>query len=237
MKGLYDEQLELAKKSVLSDSFGAIKRIGGVDCSYLDDDYVIAGLVVLDDDTLKPVYRTFEVQRLSFPYVPGLLAYREGDAMAAVLEKAKVKPDIVLVDGFGTNHPRRCGIATQIGVRLDMPTIGVGKSFLCGHIAGDNVEQDGIKVGRLIYPKGSSRPVYVSPGHKVSLDTAAGIVEACIMVGRMPEPVRLAHEYVTHIKQIFDPRTRIPACSLPGSTGRAARGEINYTPLSTFFIR
>ncbi len=203
MNGLYEEQLALAKKSILIDSFGAIKRIGGVDCSYLDDAYVIAGLVVLEYDGLRPVYRTFEIQKLAFPYVPGLLAYREGDAMAAVIEKAKVKPDIVMVDGFGTNHPRRCGIATHVGVRLDIPTIGVGKSFLCGQVRGNDVYQDWEKVGRSIYAKGANKPVYVSPGHKVSLDTAVNIVNASILKGKLPEPARLSHEYVTYIKQII----------------------------------
>lgn len=200
---LYREQSELARKAILRDSFGTIKRIGGVDCSYLDDEWVIAGLVVLDYDTLKPVYRTYEVQKLSFPYVPGLLAYREGEAMIGVIKKAKVKPDIIMVDGFGTNHPRRCGIATHIGIKLDMPTIGVGKSFLCGRIEGNYVYQDGEKAGKMIYAEGSKRPIYVSPGHRISLETAADIVSACISAGRIPGPARLAHEYVTKLRRIL----------------------------------
>jgi deoxyribonuclease V len=198
VKRLYDEQTKLGKRAILTDSFGPIKRVGGVDCSYLGDEHIIAGLVVLDYETLKPIYRTFEKQRLTFPYIPGLLAYREADAMMAVIGKAKVKPDIVLVDGFGTNHPRRCGIATHIGIKLDMPTIGVGKSFLCGETCDDGyICQAGEKVGKMIYSAGSKRPVYVSPGHKISLDTAVEIVSHCIKTGRQPEPTRLAHEYVS----------------------------------------
>jgi deoxyribonuclease V len=151
MKELFDEQLELAKKSILTDSFGTIKRVGGVDCSYLNDEYIIGGLVVLDYGTLRPIYRTFDLQKLTFPYIPGLLAYREADAIIGAITKAKVKPDIIMVDGFGTNHPRRCGIATHIGVKLDMPTIGVGKSFLCGEVRGDDIYQDGEKVGKIIH--------------------------------------------------------------------------------------
>lgn len=207
MNGLFEEQHELAKKAILTDSFAAIKRIGGVDCSYLDDEYVIAGLVVLDYDNLKPVYRTYELQKLAFPYVPRLLAYREGDAMAGVLDKAKVRPDIVMVDGFGTNHPRRCGLATYIGIKLDVPTIGVGKSFLCGEIRGNDIYQGKENVGKLIYSKGSKRPVYVSPGHKVSLYTAVTVAEACVRTGRIPEPIRLAHEYVTLVKQTIAKRS------------------------------
>ncbi len=200
VKELYREQSELAKKSILTDSFGTIKRIGGVDCSYLGDEYIIAGLVVLDYVTLKPIYRTYDMQKLTFPYIPGLLAYRESDAMIGVIEKARVKPDLVMVDGFGTNHPRRCGIATSIGVRLDIPTIGVGKSFLCGEVKGDDIYQNGEKTGKIMYTIGSKRPIYISAGHKISLSSAINVVSHCLINGRIPEPTRLAHQYVTDLK-------------------------------------
>lgn len=197
---LYHEQLELAKKAILTDSFPPITRVGGVDCSYLDDEFIIAGLVVLDYETLKPVYRTFDIQRLTFPYIPGLLAYREAEAMMGVIKKAKVKPDLIMVDGFGTNHPRRCGIATHIGIKLDMPTIGVGKSFLCGEVKGPRIIQDGEETGRLIHAISGQKPVYVSPGHKISLKTAVKVVKNCMAGHRQPEPTLLAHEYVTATK-------------------------------------
>ncbi len=197
---LIDEQKALAEKTILNDSFGAIRRIGGVDCSYISDKYVIAGLVVIDRDTLQTIYRTFNVRKLDFPYIPGLLAYREAPAMIGAVEKAKIKPDVLMVDGFGINHPRRCGIACHVGVALDIPAIGVGKSFLCGTIKNDDIYQGSDKVGRLLYTKGSKLPVYVSPGHRISLDTSVRIVSSC-QVHRIPEPVRLAHEYVTVLKQ------------------------------------
>jgi deoxyribonuclease V len=200
VNALYKEQSELSKKAILKDSFGQIKHIGGVDCSYLNDEYIIGGLVVLDYGTLKPVYRTFDLQKLTFPYIPGLLAYREADAMMGAITKAKVRPDVVMVDGFGTNHPRRCGIATHIGIKLDMPTIGVGKSFLCGEVKNDLVYQDGEKVGKLIQVNGTSKPIYVSPGHRVSLKTSVKIVKHCINASRVPEPIRLAHDYVTSLR-------------------------------------
>src|SRR5208337_4581181 len=201
VKKLYKEQSGLAKRAILTDSFGDLKRIGGVDCSYLGDEYVISGLVVLDYATLKPLYRTFELQKLTFPYIPGLLAYRESAAMTGVLQKAKIKPDLAMIDGFGTNHPRRCGIATHIGITLDLPTIGVGKSFLCGEIKGDEVYQGNEKVGRMLYTKVGKHPIYVSPGHKISLDSAVNIVLNCRQKGKLPEPIRLAHEYVTDTKR------------------------------------
>ncbi|BAI61530.1 endonuclease V [Methanocella paludicola SANAE] len=197
---LYNEQIELSKKAILTDSFPPIKRVGGVDCSYLDDKFIIAGLVVLDYGTLKPIYRTFDIQRLTFPYIPGLLAYREAEAMMGVIKKAKVRPDLIMVDGFGTNHPRRCGIATHIGIKLDVPAIGVGKSFLCGEVQGQRIIQDGEETGRLVRAISGQKPVYVSPGHKISLKTAVKVVKHCMAGHRQPEPTRQAHEYVTSIK-------------------------------------
>jgi deoxyribonuclease V len=201
VKELFKEQLELSKRSSLKDSFGQINRIGGVDCSYLGDEFIIAGLVVLEYNNLKPFYRTFEVQKLTFPYIPGLLAYREADAIIKVIGEAKVKPDIIMIDGFGTNHPRRCGIATQVGIELDMPAIGVGKSFLCGKIKGDDIYQGDEKVGKVLHSIQYPRPIYVSPGHRISLDTSVKVVKHCIKSHRLPEPARLAHEYVTMLKK------------------------------------
>jgi deoxyribonuclease V len=200
VRALIGEQKTLAEKAILNDSFGIIRRIGGVDCAYIGDQYIIAGLVVIDRDTLQTVYRTFHVQKLDFPYIPGLLAYREAPAMTGAVEKAKIKPDLLMVDGFGVNHPRRCGIACHLGVRLDMPAIGVGKSFLCGNIRGDNIFQDDEKTGMLVYGQNAKKPVYVSAGHRISLETAANLVSECFIKGKLPEPTRLAHEYVTMLK-------------------------------------
>jgi deoxyribonuclease V len=199
---LYREQERLAKRVALYDAFGKVRSIAGVDCSYLDS-RIIGGAIVLDYETLKPIERTQAILKLKFPYIPGLLAYREARAMMAAIRKIKSDVDILMIDGFGTNHPRRCGIATHIGVKRDMPTIGVGKSFLCGEACDDDyIYQAGEKVGRLVYSSGSKRPVYVSPGHKISLDTAVEIVQHCQKAGRIPEPTRLAHEYVTTLKQV-----------------------------------
>jgi deoxyribonuclease V len=196
---LYREQERLAKRAALYDAFGKIRHIAGIDCSYLDD-RIIGGAVVLDYETLKPVEHAHAILKLKFPYIPGLLAYREADAMMAAIRKIKSDVDVLMIDGFGINHPRRCGIATHIGVKLDMPTIGVGKSFLCGETCGDDyICQAGERVGKMVYSGTSRRPVYVSPGHKITLETAVEVVTRCIRSGRIPEPIRLAHKYVTNL--------------------------------------
>lgn len=200
---LYKEQERLAKQARLYDAFGKIRYVAGVDCSYLDD-RIIGSVVAVDYETLKPVERAHAILKLKFPYIPGLLAYREANAMIAAFQKISTDVDVLMVDGFGVNHPRRCGIATHIGLKLDLPTIGVGKSFLCGETYGDGyICQAGEKVGKMIYSAGSKRPVYISPGHKISLDTAVEIVKHCTKIGRQPEPTRIAHEYVTELKRML----------------------------------
>ncbi len=205
---LYREQERLAKRAKLYDAFGKVRHIAGVDCSYLDDGRtgrgrIIGGAVVVDYETLKPTARAHASLPLKFPYIPGLLAYREASAMMAAFRKVRHDVDVLMVDGFGVNHPRRCGIATHVGVRLDMPTIGVGKSFLCGEVGDDGyIRQGGEKVGKLVHSPGVKRPVYVSPGYKITLDTAVELATHFIKVGRIPEPARLAHEYVTELRRL-----------------------------------
>jgi deoxyribonuclease V len=200
VKRLFREQERLAKKAKLYDAFGKVRYVAGVDCAYLDS-RIIGGVVVLDYDTLEPVTSAHAILKLDFPYVPGLLAYREAKAMIAAFRKVKHEADILMVDGFGVNHPRRCGIATHVGIKLDMPTIGVGKSFLCGEVRDDTIYQSGEPAGKLLYSGASKRPVYVSPGHKISLDTAVDIVKKCTLKGRLPEPTRMAHEHAGKIKR------------------------------------
>jgi deoxyribonuclease V len=204
---LYEEQERLGKRAALYDAFGKVRYLAGLDCSY-PGDRIVGGAVVVDYETLIPVERAHAVLKLKFPYIPGLLAYREADAMIAACRKIKTDVDVLMVDGFGINHPRRCGIATHVGIRLDMSTIGVGKSFLCGDACDDGyICQNGEKVGKMVYSGGSKRPIYVSPGHKITLDTAVEIAIHCIKSGRIPEPTKLAHEYVTGLKKIT-PGTR-----------------------------
>ncbi|HMK48050.1 MAG TPA: endonuclease V [Methanocella sp.] len=197
---LFEEQRRLAEKARLYDAFGKVRRIAGLDCSYIGD-LIIGGAVAVDFDMLMPVEKAHIVRKLDFPYIPGLLAYRESKAMIGAAQKLKVGADVLMIDGFGTNHPRRCGIATQIGLDLELPTIGVGKSFLCGEIRKDDyIYQDGERVGKMVFSKSSKKPVYVSPGHRISLDTSIELVEKCVRFGRLPEPIRFAHEYVTSLK-------------------------------------
>jgi deoxyribonuclease V len=138
---------------------------------------------------------------ITFPYVPGLLAFREGPVVLAALEQVSDPPDVLLFDGQGLAHPRRLGLATHIGVLLDRPSIGCAKSRLCGEHEEPPAERggwvplrDGDEViGGVVRTRAGVRPVYVSVGHRVDLETAVSLVVACCTRYRLPEPTRRAH--------------------------------------------
>ena len=152
--------------------------------------------------------RAHSIHPLSYPYIPTFLSFREGPAIVSAFKKLKTPPDILLVDGAGINHPRGAGIAAHIGVALNVPTIGITKKILCG--SGDEPSQvgeanpliyEGRKIGWLLKSSNRSRAIVVAPGHRVSLGSSLSIVKACLRGHKLPEPVRLAHEYVNGLKK------------------------------------
>ena len=169
-----------------------IKRICGVDVAYRENK-AFSSAVVVRRDTLDVIDSACIIRKVQYPYVPGLLFLRESEPILAVLKKLNDDYDALMVDGHGLLHPRRFGIACYIGVKIDKPTVGVGKSLLCGSIAERDGSQtvllDGEIVGAVLKTK--SKPIYVSVGHKVSLQTAVRLVKDVIRQ-RIPEPLRLA---------------------------------------------
>ena len=190
---LKEEQLAAAGKVITKDDFGAMKTIGGCDCAYINNTVIAA--VVVCDDKLRLVEKQIATVENDFPYLPGLLYYREGKAIEAAFAKLKQKPDILLVDGNGVLHPLRCGLASQLGVELNQPTIGVAKTRLLG----EEDEAGNIKVGNEIIGaearlKEHAKPLYVSVGHRVSLQTAVDIIHKTTKhPHKLPEPLHFAH--------------------------------------------
>lgn len=173
-------QKEVAKKVVTRDDFGEIKRICGVDAAYSGDTAYCSAVVM---DTKSVVESVDSETVVTHPYVPGLLMLREAGPIMHALAMLKSGYDLLMVDGHGLLHPRRCGLACYVGVALDKPTIGVAKSRLCGTARPDGfVELDGEILGYTI-----SKNLYVSVGHRVSLKTAIAIVKEFGV-----EPLRLA---------------------------------------------
>lgn len=175
-------QKEIAKKVIAVDAFENIERVCGVDVSYRKN-VAYCSAVVMDLD-LNVVEQASTQSAITQPYIPGLFMLREASPVLRTLKKIK-HYDLLLVDGHGQLHPRRCGLACFLGVTLDRPAIGVAKSRLCGKVVGDRVELDGEVLGRIV------NGLYVSVGHRVSLDAAVELVSR-LSKNRMPEPLRLA---------------------------------------------
>ena len=186
---------------------GQITHVGGVDASYgWESSYAAA--VVLDYATQELIEQATAQLPLSFPYIPGLLSFREAPAVLEVLGKLISLPEVLIVDGHGYAHPRRFGLACHQGVLLELPTIGCAKSVLVGEHAslgemtGSSTElrEDGEIIGLAVRTRAKVKPVYVSIGHRVDLDSARRIVLACTRGRRLPEPSRRAHQLAAQAK-------------------------------------
>ena len=176
--------------------------IAGVDISVGKGEGMATGAVVVLEYPQLRVVETRMVQgKLDFPYIPGLLSFRESPLTLAACQKLTITPDLILVDGQGIAHPRRLGLASHLGLLLNMPTIGCAKSILCGNheALGDEpgsyaeMIDRGEIIGAALRTKLGVKPVYVSIGHKVDLNTAIYWVMNCCRGYRLPEPTRLAH--------------------------------------------
>lgn len=196
-------QRELAERIILTDAFSFSHLVGGMDVSNnLYDNMVYASAVVLDKQNLQLEEETATAQSQLFPYIPGFLGFRESPALITAFKQLTKRPEIILVDGHGISHPRRLGIASHLGVLLDIPTIGVAKSVLVGHPAGPlgNAKGDtvplvwkGEQIGIFLRTKERCLPVIISTGHRISLQSAVEVVLHCLTRYRLPEPTRQAH--------------------------------------------
>lgn len=195
-------QQRLRRKVDRTDRLSEVHFVAGVDVGFEGNGSITrAAVVVLDFPGLQVVDRVLARRPTSFPYVPGLLSFRELPAVLEALAILKIKPDVILCDGHGIAHPRRFGIACHLGVILDVPTIGVGKTRLCGKYQEPGEQkgewspllEDGETIGAVLRTRTGIKPVYVSPGHRVSLQTAIRLTLACTTRYRLPETTRQAH--------------------------------------------
>ncbi len=195
-------QSQLADKVVLSDDFGPLKLIAGVDVGFEDGGKITrAAAVLLDAETLEPLAQALARIPTCMPYIPGLLSFRELPAVLQALESLDQTPDLIFSDGHGIAHPRYLGIAAHLGVVTGLPTIGVAKKILTGlhqplgEQRGeqvDLVDKTGRIIGTVLRSKDKVRPLIISPGNRVSLETAPQLVMRYVTRYRLPEPTRLA---------------------------------------------
>jgi len=201
-------QEKLASKVCLKESFGQIKLVGGADFGYdRERDNIGASIVIFKIPEFKIVEISQAKRKLKFPYIPSFLAFREGPVFIDAFRKIKKEPDVTFIDGNGIAHPRKMGLASYVGVILDIVTIGCAKNpfypFLLPpeqrgtytFILNDKKE----KVGLCLRTRAGVKPVFVSPGHKIDIMTSLKLVLRCSKF-RIPEPLRTAHRLS---RQIF----------------------------------
>jgi deoxyribonuclease V len=199
-------QKEVATAIERRDRLGDVRTIAGVDVAYGRLGRTAdarAAAVLFDAATLEVLERAAIEMAISFPYVPGLLTFREAPAAIAAIEALRLRPDLLLCDGQGLAHPRRCGFASHLGLALDLPSIGAAKSRLTGSHEEPGSERgdwmplldDGEVIGACVRTRPGARPIYVSIGHRVTLETAIRFVLRCTTRYRLPEPTRLADQF------------------------------------------
>ncbi|WP_034911383.1 deoxyribonuclease V [Erwinia sp. 9145] len=200
---LRQEQLTRAKEVRTDDDFDVLppRYIGGADVGFEQGGEVTrAAMIVLEYPSLKLVEHRVARIATTMPYIPGFLSFREYPALLAAWQQLEQQPDLLFVDGQGIAHPRRLGVASHFGLLVDVPTIGVAKRRLCGKFepldeepgAKQPLLDKGEQIGWVLRSKRRCNPLFISPGHRVSNDTALTWVETCLKGYRLPEPTRWA---------------------------------------------
>lgn len=212
-------QRDIAEQCETEDRIGPVTLLAGADTSSKWRDSkgpihaAIAPVSWPERQALAPATATAIPP---FPYVPGYLGFREAPSLVAAWQRLERKPDLLLVDGHGRAHPRRCGIATHLGVLLDVPAIGVAKSVLCGRLEGELGDEPGAAVplvdrgevvAMALRTRARSLPVYVGIGHRVSLESAVAWVQALAEGRRLPLTTRLAHDASNAVRRAWAART------------------------------
>lgn len=202
IKKMAEEQSSLARKVIKKDDFEKLELVAGVDQAFIKNT-VISGIVVCDYKTMKVVEEKHAIVKAAVPYIPGYLSYRESPAAVEAFNKLEKKPDILIVDAHGIAHPRNLGMASHLGLLLDVPTIGVAKALIIGKTQeGGKVISENKIIAQEIVTKEHSKPLYVSIGHRVSLKTAVEVVKRLIIPPhKLPEPLHLAHRYADEIRE------------------------------------
>jgi deoxyribonuclease V len=203
-------QNEIAERVRLTPLTSEPETVAGMDVAFTDREAVCV-VVVMRYKDLQTVEERVLRDFITFPYIPGYLSFREGPLMKKALESLNIKPDILLIDGQGIAHPRGAGIATHIGVTTGIPAVGCAKSKLVGEYEEPCLEKgcwsrliyEGKTVGAVLRTRTGVKPVFVSPGHLVTLDDAIRVVLHCSIRYRLPEPIRRADHLSRRFKNLL----------------------------------
>ena len=209
-----DLQLELAARVDVTRPLTSMETVAGADISYeLRGKWLYAAIVVLRADTWEVIERSEVVMEAKFPYVPGLLSFREAPPVIEAYKKLATRPDVLIGDGQGIAHPRRLGFAAHLGLWLNIPTIGCAKSWLFGEYDDPGPERgesspltdNGETIGAVLRTRARVKPLFVSPGHLCDMKSAIDVVLATANQYRQPITTRLAHHYVNELRQSGHP--------------------------------
>jgi len=195
-------QVELARKIILEDGFSKIDTIAGVDQAFVNN-RIISAVVVCDAERIEIIEKEYVIVNATFEYIPGLLCFREGPAIVDAFRKLKRKPDILLVEGHGIAHMRKFGLASYVGLTLDQPTIGIAKNLLDGEIIDETIRINREIRGYELKTKEGCKPIYISPGHRISLKFSLEIAKKCLRKHKLPEPLFLAHRYANEVRDKY----------------------------------
>jgi deoxyribonuclease V len=222
-KRFFRAQKKIASRVVPEDRFST-RAVAGVDQDFLGE-MVISGALVLAEG--GPLCKSGYLMKARLPYIPGLLSFREGPAAINAVRTLGTRPSLLFVDGCGINHPRRAGLASYLGVMLDIPTIGISKRVLCGDFRTPIEEGDAEPlvyenevVGNVLKSKAGCRPIVVAPGNRVSIESSLELARAHLKGHKLPEPCRLAHQHARQVKELI---SRSAEASLSACDPRQSR--------------
>ncbi len=205
LEALKEEQMKLSKLVDIKDAFDFknATRFAAIVVETLKTKELIAGIAILDEE-MKLVEDKYIIQKAKFPYIPGFRAYRELPLMLSVLEKIEEGPDVIFILGQGISHQLRLGIASHLGVSINKPTIGITQSMVNGEEKGDTVRMNGKVVAKKLQTKEKSRPIYISPGHMITLKTAVEVTKRCLKeLHKLPEPIVFARKTLSRVSEEF----------------------------------
>ncbi len=216
MKGDYKKyfklQIELSKKVILKNSLSRINTVAGVDVSYVERvKKAFATIVIFSYKNLEIIEKRYHISDINFPYIPGLLSFREIPPLLKCIKKCKIDPDLFICDGQGIAHPRGIGLASHLGLILNKPTIGCAKKKLVGSFIPppQNIKswsplwyKDKF-IGGVLRSKIKVKPIFVSPGHLMDVYTSIEIVKNLITKYKLPEPTRIADKYTGEVKRNY----------------------------------
>ncbi|AKD02363.1 deoxyribonuclease V [Pontibacter korlensis] len=209
LQELTELQRQMQERIIIQKPDFNLKLIAGCDSSFIGEDTILSAFILLTYPELEVVEKVWHYGPVELPYIPGFLAFREAPNLLKAYEKLQQKPDMIMVDGHGISHPRRLGIATHLSLHLNKPTMGVAKKVLVGKYTEPAATKGSVSplvykdevIANVLRTKDNIKPVFVSPGHLMDLESATEIALNCATKYKLPEPTRLADHYAAVFKK------------------------------------